>query len=190
MAGTRDRMVQAATGLFRDRGYDGTGFRDVVGAAGTTPGVIYHHFPGGKTELGEAVVLAVGDRLAAQIEAVCAVAAPRTAVVGLLDAIERNLIDGELRPGCPIAAATMAADDEQGRLRAASDAFFTRVRAALTGCLRRAGVDARDAKSFASLAVAAAEGAVLMSRARRSDEPFTTTRTALLGYLDVLVPEA
>ena len=60
MGETRNRMVLAAAGLFRDQGYDGTGFRDVAEAAGTTPGVIYHHFPGGKTELGVAVTLAVG----------------------------------------------------------------------------------------------------------------------------------
>ena len=58
MATTRDRMVLAAAGLFREQGYDGTGFRDVVKAAGTSQGVIYHHFPGGKSELGVAVSLA------------------------------------------------------------------------------------------------------------------------------------
>ena len=36
MSATRDRMVLAAAGLFRDQGYDGTGFRDVVKAAGTS----------------------------------------------------------------------------------------------------------------------------------------------------------
>lgn len=186
MAGTRDRMVVAAAGLFRDQGYDGTGFREVVEAAGTTPGVIYHHFPGGKTELGVAVTHAVGDRIAAGVEAVCAAMKPRDAVTGLLDIVEGNLLRGELRPGCPIVAIAMSSDDPDGTLRAASDAFFTRVRAAVSECLVRDGVDSADADAFAALAVSACEGAIILSRARSDSEPFNATRIALLQHVDHL----
>jgi AcrR family transcriptional regulator len=186
MSGTRDRMVLAAAGLFRDQGYDGTGFRDVVQAAGTTQGVIYHHFPGGKTELGVAVAIAVGEWVAAGVESACAALPPREAAAGLLDIIERNLIRGDLRPGCPFVAIAFAADDDEGRLRAASDAFFTRVRAALRDCLVRAHVDDADAEAFAALAVSASEGAIILSRARRDTEPFDATRRALLDQVDRL----
>lgn len=186
MASTRDRMVLAAAGLFRDQGYDGTGFRDVVKAAGTTQGVIYHHFPGGKSELGVAVSLAVGEWVAAGIEAACLAMEPREAISGVLDIVEGNLLRGPLRPGCPIVAVALASDDGDGVLRAASDAFFTRVRAALADCLVRDGVDASEAESYAALTVSAAEGAVILSRARRDGEPFDSTRRALLDQLDRL----
>jgi TetR/AcrR family transcriptional repressor of lmrAB and yxaGH operons len=180
-------MVLAAAGLFRDQGYDGTGFRDVVQAAGTSQGVIYHHFPGGKTELGVAVAIAVGEWVAAGVESTCAAMSPREAVAGLLDIIERNLIRGDLRPGCPFVAIAFAADDEEGRLRSASDAFFTRVRIALRECLVRADVDSADAEAFAALAVSASEGAIILSRARRDIEPFEATRRALLDQVDRLM---
>jgi len=187
MPGTRDRMVQAAAGLFRDQGYDGTGFREVAQAAGTTHGVIYHHFPGGKTELGVAVAIAVGEWVAAGVESACAAMAPHDAVAGLLDVVERTLIRGDLRPGCPFVAIAFAADDDEGKLRAASDAFFTRVRAALRDCLVRADVEPADAEAFAALAVSASEGAIILSRARRDVEPFDATRRALLDQVDHLV---
>lgn len=186
MSGTRDRMVLAAAGLFRDQGYDGTGFRDVVQAAGTTQGVIYHHFPGGKTELGVAVAIAVGEWVAAGVESACAALPPREAAAGLLDIIERNLIRGDLRPGCPFVAIAFAADDDEGKLRAASDSVFTRIRAALSDCLMRAGVARADAEAFAALAVSASEGAIILSRARRDTEPFDATRRALLDQVDRL----
>ncbi len=186
MSDTRDRMVLAAAGLFRDQGYDGTGFRDVVQAAGTSQGVIYHHFPGGKTELGIAVALAVGQWVAAGVESACAAMAPRDAAAGLLEVIEGNLLRGDLRPGCPLVAIAFASDDDDGRLRAASDAFFTRIRAALRDCLVRAGTDMQDAEAFAALAVSACEGAVILSRARRDSEPFEATRRALLDQVDRL----
>ncbi|TEX50540.1 MAG: hypothetical protein B7C55_10250 [Actinomycetales bacterium mxb001] len=190
MSATRDRMVLAAAGLFRDQGYDGTGFRDVVKAAGTSQGVIYHHFPGGKSELGVAVSLAVGEWVAAGIEAACAAMAPHDAVSGVLDIVEGNLLRGPLRPGCPIVAVALASDDDNGELRAASDAFFTRVRAALADCLVRDGVDAAAAESYAALAVSAAEGAVILSRARGNSEPFDATRRALLDHIDQLTKGA
>lgn len=186
MTGTRDRMVLAAARLFRDQGYDGTGFRDVVQAAGTSQGVIYHHFPGGKTELGVAVAIAVGEWVAAGVESACAAMSPRDAVAGLLDIIERTLVRGDLRPGCPFVAIAFAADDDEGRLRSASDAFFTRVRTALRECLVRADVDSADAEAFAALAVSASEGAIILSRARRDIEPFDATRRALLDQVDRL----
>ena len=114
MSATRDRMVLAAAGLFRDQGYDGTGFRDVVKAAGTSQGVIYHHFPGGKSELGVAVSLAVGEWVAAGIEAACAAMSPSDAVSGVLEIVEGNLLRGQVRPGCPIVAVALASDDDSG----------------------------------------------------------------------------
>lgn len=186
MGDTRDRMVVAAAGLFRDQGYDGTGFRDVVEAAGTTPGVIYHHFPGGKSELGVAVTLAVGEWVAAGVEAACAAMKPRDALAGVMEIVERNLLTGSVRPGCPIVAIAFAADDPDGILRGASDVFFTRVRTALRDCLVRDHVDPEEADSFAALAVSACEGAIFLARARRDSEPFDATRMALLQHVDRL----
>jgi TetR/AcrR family transcriptional repressor of lmrAB and yxaGH operons len=185
-ADTRDRMVQSAAALFRDRGYDGTGFRDVVEAAGTTPGVIYHHFPGGKTELGVIVAQTAGGRLVELVQAVCAEQSPREAVVGLLDVIERHLIKGDLRPGCPIVAVSLAADDEDGRLRAAGDGIFMRIRAAIVDCLKRDGVPMADAEHFATLAVSASEGAVILCRAHRDTTPLRDVRSALVDQVDRL----
>jgi TetR/AcrR family transcriptional repressor of lmrAB and yxaGH operons len=111
---------------------------------------------------------------------------PREAVSGLLDVIESNLIRGDMRPGCPFVAIAFAADDDEGRLRHASDAFFTRVRAVLSDCLMRAGVDPADADACAALAVSASEGAIVLSRARQDIEPFEATRRALLDHVDRL----
>ena len=48
---TRDRLVTAATRLFRQRGYDGTGVAEILAAAGVPKGSLYHHFPDGKADL-------------------------------------------------------------------------------------------------------------------------------------------
>jgi TetR/AcrR family transcriptional regulator, lmrAB and yxaGH operons repressor len=48
---TRDRLVFAATRLFRQRGYDGTGLAEILAEAGVPKGSLYHHFPDGKADL-------------------------------------------------------------------------------------------------------------------------------------------
>ena len=183
---TRHRMVAAAAELFRTRGYDGTGFREVVAQAGAARGAIYHHFPDGKAELGTAVVDAIGTGLADAVDEVCANAPPAEAMTVLLDLVDRLLVRHQDTPGCPLAAVTLASDDPDHRLRAATDAIFTRLRDALTGCLARDGVPPTDAASYAALAVAGAEGAVILSRARLDPEPFNQARQALLDAADRL----
>ena len=48
---SRDRLVTAATRLFRQRGYDGTGLAEILSEAGVPKGSLYHHFPDGKAGL-------------------------------------------------------------------------------------------------------------------------------------------
>lgn len=60
---TRDRLVTAATRLFRQRGYDGTGLAEILTEAGVPKGSLYHHFPDGKADL----ACAAADWTAAEI---------------------------------------------------------------------------------------------------------------------------
>lgn len=51
----RDRILDAAALLFRNRGYSGTSLRDIANAAGMKAGSIYYHFPS-KNEIVAAVL--------------------------------------------------------------------------------------------------------------------------------------
>src|ERR1700709_1664311 len=56
---TRNALTAAGRELFASRGYDDVGAEEIVKAAGLTRGALYHHFPGGKAGLLEAVYEAV-----------------------------------------------------------------------------------------------------------------------------------
>jgi AcrR family transcriptional regulator len=60
---TQQRILDAATGVFGQRGYTVATIGDVVAASGASIGSIYHHF-GGKSEL----FLAIHDRMTADVE--------------------------------------------------------------------------------------------------------------------------
>lgn len=184
-------MVVAATSLFRERGYDGTGLREIVERAGAARGAIYHHFPAGKQEIGLAVVDRVGGRLVAVVEEVCATATPREAVETLMAFVAEVLVDDGSpgRSGCPVAAVALAADDESGELRRSADAVFARIRTAVAGCLVRDGVRADAAAHFAATALAAAEGVVILARAAGEPALVDSVRSSLGWSLDHLPRE-
>ena len=70
---TRGALLAGALELFAGKGFAATSLDDVATAARVTKGALYHHFPGGKAALFEAVFEAVdaelGERIAAAIPA-------------------------------------------------------------------------------------------------------------------------
>src|SRR3954471_18870862 len=53
---TKDRLLDASGELFRHHGYAGTGVKQILAEARAPFGSLYHHFPGGKEELGAEAV--------------------------------------------------------------------------------------------------------------------------------------
>ncbi|MGH3232373.1 MAG: TetR/AcrR family transcriptional regulator [Streptosporangiaceae bacterium] len=63
---TRGQLIEVATSLFADHGYEGTSIEAVLAAAGVSRGALYHHFAG-KEALFTAVLLAISDRVTAEV---------------------------------------------------------------------------------------------------------------------------
>ncbi len=63
---TRGQLIEVATSLFADHGYEGTSIEAVLAAAGVSRGALYHHFAG-KEALFAAVLLAISDRITAEV---------------------------------------------------------------------------------------------------------------------------
>ena len=77
---TRGQLIEVATRLFADHGYEGTSIEAVLTAAGVSRGALYHHFAG-KEALFTAVLEALSERITAQLtEIISASADPADAV--------------------------------------------------------------------------------------------------------------
>jgi AcrR family transcriptional regulator len=77
---TRGQLIEVATRLFAEHGYEGTSVEAVLSAAGVSRGALYHHFAG-KEALFEAVVSAVSDQVTVELtEAVRGCADPLDAM--------------------------------------------------------------------------------------------------------------
>jgi AcrR family transcriptional regulator len=65
---TREQLIEVATGLFAERGYEETSIEAVLAAAGVSRGALYHHFAG-KDALFEAVLEVVENGVTARLAA-------------------------------------------------------------------------------------------------------------------------
>lgn len=172
---SRQRMIESASDLFREHGYSGTGFREINARSGVARGAIYHHFPGGKAELGEAVIRGNGELIAAGIDWVArgddAPAVVRAFVAGWRE----HLLATEFRAGCAIVGVIAESHPEAPGLAAAGAEAFGRWTTALAAGFRRGGIPAARARRLATLTVASVEGAVLLARAEQATRPLDET---------------
>jgi AcrR family transcriptional regulator len=167
VATSRDRMVRSAALLFRERGYSGTAFSDVIAHSGAPRGSIYHHFPGGKTQLAEEAVAWAGATIAERLDEALvrerdAAGVLRAFLTPWREVLERS----DFRAGCPLVAITVETD-VPATLREAVSQAFADWRELLAARLRRAGIAPERASSLATLTLSSIEGAVLLCRAQR-----------------------
>jgi AcrR family transcriptional regulator len=185
---TKRKMVRGAAQLLRERGYSGTGFREVIELTGAPRGSIYHHFPGGKAELaGEAV-----DYVAGLAQATIEEALARGDVIGAVRMfVELWRADFQRsggRAGCPVVAVAVESHDDAPELLDRAGAAFRGWRRAFAASLVEAGVEAARAERLAALVVSAVEGAIVLSRAEGSPAPLLEVADELEGVLKTAVP--
>ena len=167
---TRNRLLEAAAGLFQRRGYHGAGINSVIEKAAAPTGSLYFHFPGGKQELAAAAVDLAGERITAAIEH-SAARDGSAAVRGYLGGLAAMLEESDWQCGCPIATVTLDVASESEQVRASCANAYSSWREAIAVGLAAAGTDRRIADDEALLALAATQGALILARAWQTTEP-------------------
>ena len=168
---SKTRMIRSAYQLFRERGYSGTGLREINAHSGVARGAIYHHFPGGKAELAQEVIRLAGTDVSDPLEELARTADPVSTLAAFVTGWENHVREHDFSAGCAIAAVVSETQDDEPQLTQVAAEAFGRWQAIFAASLRRAGVSAARARRLATLAVSAVEGAVTLSRAERSTRP-------------------
>jgi AcrR family transcriptional regulator len=106
---TRDQLLQAATEVFSERGYEGADVREIARRAGRTTGSIYANFSGKAQLLFEAI----GARGGADFDELLRSGAVATSAAGLLADLGSHLLDsdGSSAPGLLVEAFVAARRD-------------------------------------------------------------------------------
>ena len=175
----RDAIVGAATRLFRRQGFAATGLAQIVETSGAPKGSVYHYFPGGKSAIGAAAVAAAGGKVSATIAGLPAGLAPGDFIRAYGQLMAGWLRASGYRDGCPIATTVLeeAAGDEA--IAMAARKAFADWTSAMSERLLAAGLTRSSARTLALMAVAALEGALILARAERSDDPILRVSQSL-----------
>ena len=176
----RQKMVDGASEVLARRGLHATAFSEVLALTGTSRGSIYHHFPGGKAELIEAVLDHCSARVDEQLQALHG--QPAEAVVRGALAIWRGmLVRNDCESGCAVAAVTVAADSS--RLLQDCRQAFEQWTTTLASALQAGGLAPAPARAMATLLIAGVQGALLLSRAQGDLAPYDAVAEQLRRQL-------
>ena len=173
----RERMIEGAIRLLAQQGLQATSFAEVLELTGAPRGSVYHHFPEGKDQLVSAAVDRAGAHALNALDGKRGVSAEELTTV-FLGLWRELLVRSQCRAGCAVLAVTVATDSQE--LLQHAGAVFRSWRGQLAEMLEHAGLSAKEAAQFAATLVAASEGAVVLSRAEQSLEPFDLVADQLL----------
>lgn len=172
---TRQRIVEAGAELLSHKGYAATGVKEIVATAQAPFGSLYHHFPGGKEQLGAEVIAFSGAEYGKLGPLIFGAAPdPVTGVRMFFDGAAANLEETNWLAGCPIATVALEVANTSEPLREATAAVFTSWVDGLARSFTAAGLDDAEAGEIAVKFVSALEGAFILAQTWRDATPLRT----------------
>ena len=183
-------MILAAAKLFRRQGYSGTGLRDILAASGSARGSLYHHFPGGKEEIGAAAVTAAGGLVTETFTELARQAdSPGDFLRRYADLLVQWLEASKFRDGCPITTTLLETTPGSYAIATAGQTVFADWRAVMEDLLARHDWPPGRIPATATLIIAGLEGALMLARVQGSAQPIRHTADSLCALLDAGLPD-
>jgi AcrR family transcriptional regulator len=182
---TRDRIVITTAELFRRKGYNGTGIKQIVEEARAPFGSVYHHFPGGKEQLGAEVIRTAGAMYGQLMPAVFGPAPD--VVTGAREFFRLagvHLEESGWQDACPIATVALEVASANEPLREATRDVFDSWVDGATVMLAGEGLSHEAARRMAIVIVCALEGAFILARAGRTVEPLHAAGEVVAAQLE------
>lgn len=186
---TKSRILETTAELFRRQGYSGTRLKQIVASANAPFGSLYHHFPGGKEQLGAEVIRSSGAMYEELIMTILE-AAPDI-VTGIRDCFSgaaEVLKATDYADACPIETVALEVSSTNETLRRACADVFESWIAAGTSHHAGAGISKKKARELTVLFIAALEGAFVLCRAQQSVEALEVAGEAVAAAVRSALP--
>jgi AcrR family transcriptional regulator len=164
----------------RHKGYAAVAMKDVVAASGAPIGSLYHHFPGGKTQIAREALLNAGVAYGLLLPTLMD---PHDDLGEAIDAVFRQAAEDMASTGfanmCPVASVAAEVADTVEELRDTTAAIFTEWLDGGTDYFRSRGLPGPAARDVAVVLIGALEGAFVLARTLRSTEPLLASGRVL-----------
>jgi AcrR family transcriptional regulator len=164
--------VATTARLFLERGYTGTGLKQISKESGAPFGSIYHFFPGGKVELAAEALRWSGRGYQLLVEGVFDNAPDLlTGVHDCFWGAAEVLVATDYADACPIETVALEVASSEEPLRLVTAGIFGEWVDSATERIAAAGIGPDAARELAIALIGALEGAFVLSRAMKSPEP-------------------
>ena len=178
--GSRERLLQAASGLLRQRGYHAMGLKEVAKTGEAPIGSVYHYFPGGKEQLAEEALRSAGDATGRALATVAADAdSVESLIAGTFELMTSGLIASGFKNGCPIATAVLEVSGESSAIQAVGREVFQSWHQIYQDRFCELGLSGDDSRILTTALLCGLEGALIMSRASGDRVELDTLQTAI-----------
>lgn len=167
---TKDLLMPKLLAVFRQYGYEGASLSRIAEATGLGKASLYHHFPAGKAQMVQEVMLFMQAwRQRYILEPLAAADAPPVArLQAMADALVEAYDEG--RALCMLSILTIS-ESRQEFLPQVQPIFVSLIQA-IAAVLIQAGIDAGVAQERAEDAVIAIQGSLILSHGLQSTQPF------------------
>ena len=168
----RRDAVPALGEVFREHGFSGSSLAEISHHTGLGKGSLYHFFPGGKTEMAEAVLDDITNWFEENVfSAMLDSKHPESVIRSMFEAVDRYFRSGERT--CLVGA--FALNDTRDRFGDRISKYFNAWTDALTAALKHTGFSETNAAETAEDIIVSIQGALVLARSRQDAEVFTRT---------------
>jgi len=173
------QVFERVSKVFREKGYEGTSYADLIAATGLVKASLYHRFPGGKEQIVEAMLSEVDREFSEYVlRPAWQQGPPRARARQIARRLEEFYGSGGI--WCLLDTVTLSSNARTVRHAGRSMEFWIESFARVA---RDAGLPAKLARGRAEDAVAAIEGALIVSRVTENRRPFLRTIGSLPTHL-------
>lgn len=182
---SRDGIVLTLLEAFRQVGFDGVSLSRISELTGLGKASLYHHFPGGKAEMAQAVMILAGQWLEGHVFGPLEGAGdPQARLASVVAALEGFYQGGE--KSCLLDVMPLGGGPE---VQAAVAAVMRRLLAGFTRLAEDVGIPAEQAGLRAERALVSLQGSLVLCRGLGETGPFQRQVQALHDIL-LSTPEA
>jgi len=191
-AGAKTKLLDAAVGVIRAKGYSATTVDDICEAAGVTKGAFFHHFKS-KEEL----AVSAAGHFSSMASGLFSTALyrdrpdPLDRFLGYVD-FRKSILKGELPDfTCLLGTMVQEAYETHPRIREACDRYIgehvSMLEADISEAMRNYGIDADwTARSLALYTQAVIQGSFVLAKAQGGPEVATACLDHLRRYVEML----
>ncbi len=186
----RQHILDAGIGVLTNKGYNGTGIKEIVDAAGVPKGSFYNHFASKEAFVVEAI-----EKIATEnLDWVSSILtdesmSPKQRLLNFFDAGHELQKEQGFMGGCFIGNLCLEMSDENQAIRVATTQVMSKIVKMMGDCLQQAQKlgelpEKVDPYELAEFIHCAWEGAVMRMKGQRSCQAYDIFRKQVIGYFN------